>query len=96
MFHKATFLAGLAAGYVLGARAGRERYETIKRQTDRLMSNPQVQQAATRVTHQAGDLAATAAHKVNDKVGDRLGDKLPFVHKHETVGAYGDPNGRRV
>jgi hypothetical protein len=30
MFSKTTFLAGAAAGYVLGARAGRERYEKIK------------------------------------------------------------------
>lgn len=29
--HKTTLLAGIAVGYVLGAHAGRERYEQIKR-----------------------------------------------------------------
>ena len=31
MRYKASFITGVAAGYVLGARAGRERYEKIKR-----------------------------------------------------------------
>ena len=33
MRYKATLVIGIAAGYVLGARAGRQRYEQIKRLT---------------------------------------------------------------
>jgi hypothetical protein len=41
---------GLAAGYVLGAKAGRERFEQIKRQTQSLARKPQVRQVTERVT----------------------------------------------
>jgi len=34
---------GIAVGYVLGARAGRERYEQIKRLTAKAADNPAVQ-----------------------------------------------------
>jgi len=33
---KILFLAGLGVGYVLGTRAGRERYETIKKSAAKL------------------------------------------------------------
>lgn len=52
------------AGYVLGSRAGRERYEQIKSQANKLWSNPKVQQAASG----AQDLAADKAPAVKDKV----------------------------
>jgi hypothetical protein len=41
-----TFVLGLAAGYVLGARAGRERYEQILRAYRKLVDHPLVQGAA--------------------------------------------------
>ena len=40
------FVLGLAAGYVLGARAGRERYEQIVRIYRKLVDHPMVQGAA--------------------------------------------------
>lgn len=43
---KVFFVAGFATGYVLGARAGRARYEQIARQWGRLVGSPEVQQAA--------------------------------------------------
>lgn len=36
---KLILLATAAAGYVLGARAGRERYEQIMRQADKVRNN---------------------------------------------------------
>ena len=44
--NKITLLVGGAVGYVLGARAGRERYEQIKNQAQSLWTNPKVQQKA--------------------------------------------------
>ena len=38
--YRITFLTGLAVGFVLGARAGRERYEQIKRATRRVTDSP--------------------------------------------------------
>ena len=40
------FLLGAAIGYVLGARAGRERYEQLKRTYQRVSDHPAVQGAA--------------------------------------------------
>ena len=59
---KLLFLVGLAAGYVLGSRAGRERYEQIKRATNRLWNDPRVQ----RQVKQAEDFAKDKAPEVAD------------------------------
>ena len=40
------FLLGVAIGYVLGARAGRERYEQLRRTYQRISDHPAVQGAA--------------------------------------------------
>ncbi|MEV8240612.1 hypothetical protein AB0O90_10280 [Microbacterium testaceum] len=40
---KAALVVGLVAGYVLGARAGRERYEQIKAQAEKVWEQPVVQ-----------------------------------------------------
>jgi hypothetical protein len=69
MFKKTVTLAVGAAGYVLGARAGRERYEQIKQQADKLMNNPKVQQAAS----DAQDVVADKAPIVKDKVAGTVG-----------------------
>src|SRR4051812_12531093 len=61
---KAALLVGLAAGYVLGTRDGRERYEQIKTQANRLINDPRVQEKAS----QATDLAKDKAPVLKDKV----------------------------
>ncbi|HYO39926.1 MAG TPA: YtxH domain-containing protein [Nocardioidaceae bacterium] len=43
---KIPLLVGGAVGYVLGTRAGRERYEQIKSQAQTLWNNPKVQEKA--------------------------------------------------
>ena len=40
------FLAGLVVGFVLGARAGRDRYDQIVRLASRTVDNPAVRAAA--------------------------------------------------
>jgi hypothetical protein len=40
------FAIGVAIGYVLGSRAGRERYEQIKRMSLKVSDHPAVQGAA--------------------------------------------------
>jgi len=45
-----SFLAGAAVGYVLGAKAGQERYKEIVERVRGLGNNPTVQQAQAKVT----------------------------------------------
>ena len=61
---KLLLLAVGAAGYVLGTRAGRERYEQIKGMAVKVKDDPRVQEKA----HQATDLAKEKAPVVKDKV----------------------------
>ncbi len=52
------FLLGAAVGYVLGAKAGHERYELLKRTYQRVSDHPAVQGAA-------GVVRARVEEKVN-------------------------------
>jgi uncharacterized membrane-anchored protein YhcB (DUF1043 family) len=55
---KIGLVIGLAAGYVLGSRAGRERYEQIKTQAEKLWNQPPVQKQVAKVTEFAKSSAA--------------------------------------
>ncbi len=63
---KITLLASAAVGYVLGTRAGRERYEQIKSQADKIWRKPQVQSAV--------DDAATYAKSTASDLGSKATD----------------------
>ena len=73
---KVLFVVGLGVGYVLGTRAGRERYEQIKKAAEGVWNTPAVQQgvgtvkdfAATRV----GDLSDTVLDGVKTLIGNSV------------------------
>jgi hypothetical protein len=65
---KLSLLAAAAAGYVLGSRAGRERYEQIKSGARRVSQNPKVQSVAHKAQDAATQQAAAAAELAKDKV----------------------------
>ncbi|MHA7144543.1 YtxH domain-containing protein [Arthrobacter sp. TmT3-37] len=50
MKNKIVFGAGMAAGYVLGTRAGRGSYEQIKTKAQQLWNNPKVQDTVASTT----------------------------------------------
>jgi hypothetical protein len=68
MRHRATFLAGLAIGLVAGARAGRERYEQLKKATQKVAENPTVRKATHTVGQKAGELTKAAGHQAAERL----------------------------
>ncbi len=77
MRYKATFLTGFAAGYVLGAKAGRARYEQLMKTFRQVMGKPEVQQAAETVKQETSDLLGTAKRVVtNTFAGKDVTDTL--------------------
>ncbi|MER7957917.1 MULTISPECIES: YtxH domain-containing protein [unclassified Streptomyces] len=72
MRYKLTFVVGLAVGYVLGTRSGRERYEQMKKSARDFSQNPAVRNAAESAAQTGRQVAGKAFHAVSDKVGDKL------------------------
>ena len=68
-------IIGLGVGYVLGARAGRERYEQIKSAVDGILGNENVQKAtavADRTTQRARTAAGNGLVSASNTVRDRV------------------------
>ncbi|GGV13491.1 YtxH domain-containing protein [Streptomyces spectabilis] len=76
MRYRLTFVAGLALGYVLGTRAGRERYEQLKKSFREVSQNPAVRNTVESAAQQGRDVAGKAFHTVSEKVGDRMPDSV--------------------
>ena len=77
---KILFIFGLAMGYVLGTRAGRERYEQIKAGAEKVWLDPRVQEQVHTVEEfvkdrapDLADKATTAAKKVSSAVRSARG-----------------------
>ncbi len=68
------FLVGFGAGYVLGAKAGTERYDQLRRLYENLLSSPALRQAKGKAKGavgtglgQARDLASDGVQKVKER-----------------------------
>jgi hypothetical protein len=70
--YRIAFLSGVAAGFVVGTRAGRERYDQMKRFARAAADSPAVQQAAGAMQAQAAGLVKTATHKLTDELRERV------------------------
>ena len=65
---KLSFLLGAAIGYVLGARAGRERYESIVKFGRQVVGSQTVQSSAGVLQAQVDELRHRAAGAVSSKL----------------------------
>jgi hypothetical protein len=90
MRFKSGFLIGLGAGYVLGAKAGRERYQQIVEATQAFMANPGVQ----RLTDEVGktvsigkDRVAGAASRRVEQVSGNLAEQASKARSFVASGA---------
>jgi len=93
MRYKLVFFTGLGIGFVLGAKAGRERYEQLRKAARKAWDSPAVQQAAGALQAQATTYAKAAGGKVADgagvaraKVGGALHDHVPGMRARESNG----------
>jgi hypothetical protein len=78
MRFKSGFLVGLGAGYVLGTKAGEERYQQIVEATSKLRENPGVQRLTGEVTktvsvgkERVAETAAAKADQAKEAVANR-------------------------
>ena len=76
---KLSFLAGFGAGYVLGARAGRERYEQIRRTWNSAKDDPRLQSVAGMVQARADAAVDSAKSALGQEPAPRLGQQ-PGMH----------------
>ncbi|MFD4501851.1 YtxH domain-containing protein [Streptomyces sp. NPDC058457] len=94
MRYKLTFVVGLALGYVLGTRAGRERYEQLKKSARQVAQNPAVRNTAETAAQQGRVYAGRAFHTVSVKVGDHMPDsvaaRVRSLRERNTNGVAGD------
>ena len=73
---KLSFLLGAAAGYVLGARAGRQRYDQIRSGAGKVWQSQPVQTQVSSAKHAAKTKAAPAALDAVSTAASVTGGKL--------------------
>jgi hypothetical protein len=88
---KSALLAGLAAGYVLGAKAGRERYEQIRAAARRVGDNPGVQRLTQEVNktvavgkERVTEVASRRAEQASNNLAGQVGKVRETVNKAGT------------
>ncbi len=64
------FLLGLGLGYVLGTRAGRQRYEQLHRSWRQIRDNPAVQEAAGLVQARAENAVGAVKSRIGSETSD--------------------------
>ena len=80
---KTGILIGVGIGYVLGTRAGRERYEQIRANASKLRRFPVVARPLDAAGQKMSDLVRAGGEQVTDKVADAVKERLfgaPATH----------------
>ena len=80
---KLGMLAAGAVGYVLGARAGRERYDQIAYQAQRFWTSPKVQRVASEAQVRVREAAPVVAEKVGDAAKTAAGAAVSVVKRDD-------------
>ena len=75
MIRKLTLVAGFGAGYILGAKAGTERYDQIMTKFRQIAGMPAVQDVTSTLADTAGQIGDKAKATVTEKVA-AVGDKV--------------------
>lgn len=64
------------AGYILGSKAGKERYEQIKKYSNKIYKTPVVEKTVKNVSTKAETFVKKQGEKVTDKVAEIIKDNL--------------------
>ncbi|GAA2106204.1 YtxH domain-containing protein [Streptomyces synnematoformans] len=70
MRYRVSFVVGIAVGYVLGSRAGRERYEQLRKAAQQFSESPAVRNAAEAAALTGRDAVTKAASSISVKFAD--------------------------
>jgi|SwirhisoilCB1_FD_contig_41_5466655_length_326_multi_2_in_0_out_0_1 hypothetical protein len=81
------FVAGATIGYVLGARAGRRRYDQIKAAADRVWNDRNVQKSVNDVVGTVQGFVKDKAPEVQDAVVGQAKKVVAKVKKSDDDGA---------
>lgn len=68
-------LAGLAVGFVLGSRSGRQTYDKLKSETEKVWNSPDVQAGVQQVTETVREHGPEVAEKIQETVREGV-DKV--------------------
>ncbi|GAA3065284.1 uncharacterized protein YutE (UPF0331/DUF86 family) [Streptomyces olivoverticillatus] len=85
MRYRLTFITGAAVGYVLGARAGRERYEELRKAARRIAQNPAVRNTAESAAQNGRALASRAADKVGGRLPGSVSDRIRSLREQRVA-----------
>jgi hypothetical protein len=86
MLKKMSFVVGVGAGYVLGARSGRARYDQIAGKAQELWQHPRVQQTVGQVQQVAKDRAGQAQQVVKEKAASATSSDRAGAHRETGIG----------
>lgn len=73
---KSGLLIGVCIGYVLGARAGRERYDQIRAAAAKVRRFPVVARPLDAAGQKVSDIVRAGGEQVTDKVADAVKERL--------------------
>jgi len=98
MIKKWLFVAGAGIGYVLGSRAGREKYDRLAAQARQILDNPKVKEAtdavqieATRLYDEGKQVVRERMRKVGHRNGHELADGSFGVTDPDAAARYSSP-----
>ncbi len=92
MAFKSGLIVGFGAGYVLGARAGRERYDQIRALWHTVSGSPAVQQATEKAREAATSGTQRGLSLIQAGVG-RTGSAVRTRLRRDDVATWGDGGG---
>ncbi|MBT2383574.1 YtxH domain-containing protein [Streptomyces sp. ISL-11] len=85
MRYRLTFLIGAAVGYVLGTRAGRERYEQLRKGAQRIAQNPAVRNTAESAAQNGRAMASRGLAKVGERLPGSVSERVRSLREQRSA-----------